>query len=24
VDSKGRMWFASSDNNNVGYFYYNN
>ena len=23
VDKKGRMWYASSANNKVGYFYYN-
>ena len=23
VDSQGRMWYASSVNNKIGYFYYN-
>ena len=23
VDSKGRMWYASSVNNKIGYFYFN-
>jgi len=23
VDTKGRMWYASSVNNKIGYFYFN-